>query len=447
MKYSIIAMMLLIAGTATAQILGYNDLGAKIAQEKINGTARFNAMSGAFGALGGDLAALDLNPAGTAVFMFSEFALSFNSQDLQTNTNYYGGATQSNTSFSDISQAGGVFVFNGYNNANSDWGKVAVGFNYSSVNNFENVWVAEGNSGFPTWIEDPNDSNILYLDSNGQYFSNVTDGHNRKYTFSVASQYNNNLFVGAALNTYDMEFYQRILLEEYNFNGNGDVLEASLIQELLTYGDGISFTLGMISAPNDNLRIGLSYQSPVWYQLAEDYLDYDQELYVSNTNEIFSEISDMSYYDYKLRTPSKLTGSLGYVFERQGLLSVDYSVKNYGNIQLGRGDFTQENQEFGESMKRTGELRVGTEWLFDNVAIRGGYHWEQNPYKNAIDSDHLEGYSFGAGIKLKGVKIDFAYQKYNNTSPYNFYPQYSEVNAAELDFDNSRYTISLILNI
>ena len=37
-------------------------------QENLNGTARFRAMSGAFGALGGDLSSINVNPAGSAVF-------------------------------------------------------------------------------------------------------------------------------------------------------------------------------------------------------------------------------------------------------------------------------------------------------------------------------------------------------------------------------------------
>jgi hypothetical protein len=36
--------------------------------ENIQGTARYNAMSGAFGALGGDMTAINANPAGGAVF-------------------------------------------------------------------------------------------------------------------------------------------------------------------------------------------------------------------------------------------------------------------------------------------------------------------------------------------------------------------------------------------
>ena len=45
--------------------------------ENIQGTARFNSLSGAFGALGGDLSAIDINPAGSSVFLENTMALTF----------------------------------------------------------------------------------------------------------------------------------------------------------------------------------------------------------------------------------------------------------------------------------------------------------------------------------------------------------------------------------
>ena len=44
--------------------------------ENLQGTARFQAMGGAFGALGGDLSSLNINPAGSAVFNNSLFTIS-----------------------------------------------------------------------------------------------------------------------------------------------------------------------------------------------------------------------------------------------------------------------------------------------------------------------------------------------------------------------------------
>ena len=47
-----------------AQVISYSDAAILFSGDDNNGTARFNAMSGAFGALGGDLSGGDVNPAG-----------------------------------------------------------------------------------------------------------------------------------------------------------------------------------------------------------------------------------------------------------------------------------------------------------------------------------------------------------------------------------------------
>ena len=44
-------------------------------QDNLNGTARFRAMGGAFGALGGDLSSLNVNPAGSAIFVNNQLDL------------------------------------------------------------------------------------------------------------------------------------------------------------------------------------------------------------------------------------------------------------------------------------------------------------------------------------------------------------------------------------
>ena len=133
MKKLFLAAMLCIAFISNAQTLGYNDIGVLFSKEKINGTARYNAMSGAFGALGGDLSAIETNPAGAAVFLNSEFALSLNIKNSETIVNYYGNNEFSENDITSLSQAGGVFVFESYSR-NSAWGKVALGFNYSIAN-------------------------------------------------------------------------------------------------------------------------------------------------------------------------------------------------------------------------------------------------------------------------------------------------------------------------
>lgn len=443
-KLYLAATLLCFGYILNAQTLGYNDVGVLFSKENINGTARYNAMSGAFGALGGDLSAMEINPAGAAVFLKSEFAVSLNNRNTKTMAGFYGNNTQFENDFTNLSQAGGVFVFRGYGN-NSEWSNIALGFNYSIANDFENFWIAEGNSGYAP-LTDFYDPEVIYGNSEKQYFENFTDGKNSKYSFTFAAQNNDNLYIGAAINTYDVEYFQRTLTEEYNNDGNNNTLDVSSKQELLTYGNGVSFNFGVISKPSENLRLGLAYQSPVWYTLSEDFLEYDEDVF-KNDVLFTNEYSGLNAFDYKLRTPSKLTGSFAYIFNDNGLISADYSYKNYSNIKLSNDNFVEENKAFDTDMESVGELRIGTEWRFDNFSVRGGYHFENSPYKSAVDSDNLEGFSLGVGYKFRGGKLDFAYQKSTNTAPYNFYPQSNDVDSAELDFETSKFTATLVLNL
>jgi len=431
-----------------AQTLSYNDIGVLFTKENIDGTARFNAMSGAFGALGGDMSAIESNPAGAAVFLKSEVSFSLDFNGIDTKATYYGNTTSTSNDNVKFSQTGGVFVFNtNYAANNNGWNKIAFAFNYSTANEYENFWFAHGNSNYPTWIDDPNLENKQYLFSDGQYFQNSTDGRTNKYTFTVASQYQDKVYIGASLISYDADYYQYILLEEDNYSLNGEFLEASMIQELMTYGNGFSFNLGIIGKPTKNLRLGFAYQSPVWYNMGETFLEYDTEVYYSNVDEVYSDFSGVSNYYYNLRTPSKYTGSFAYIFDKFGLISVDYIYKNFSNIELSDGNWNQENQGFQNELNGVSEVRFGTEWRIKKASIRGGYHFEQSPYKNAISTDDKDGFSLGLGYNFGIAKLDLAYQQDNYTAPYNFYPQYPEVASTELDYKLSKVTATLVFNM
>lgn len=447
MKKIISIGLLCLSFNLSAQTLSYGDMGALLTNENINGTARFNALSGAFGALGGDLSAIDINPAGAAVFRNSEFTASMSFRDNTLSSTYYGTTTQNEYNFNNFGQAGAVFVFNTANN--SEWRNVVLGFNYSRSNDFDGSWIARGNSGLATWTGDEIDNESYpYTETTGQSFGNFTEGESKRYTFSVASQYKDNLYFGASINSYDVNHYQQTVLEEYNHDGNGNNLDASYIQELSTYGDGISFSIGLIAKPNKNMRLGLAYQSPIWYSLIEDSIEEDSELFYSNTGNSLPYYSGINSFTYKLRTPSKLTGSLAYIFNKHGLISLDYSYKNYSNIQFKGNDFYTENNDIRNNLNSTSGIRIGTEWRIDRLSLRGGYHKEQNPYKSAISSDDISGFSLGAGLNFKGFKFDIAYQKDNNTAAYNFYPSNDfDVNAAELDIDSSKITATLTIKL
>ena len=98
-------LTLIIIGLASTTIQSQDITDAlRLSQDNLNGTARFRAMSGAFGALGGDFSSLNVNPAGSVIFSNNQIALSLNSFGIKNNSSYFGTSTNENSSSFDLNQ-------------------------------------------------------------------------------------------------------------------------------------------------------------------------------------------------------------------------------------------------------------------------------------------------------------------------------------------------------
>jgi len=458
----LITFLILFAVTLTSfsQSLGYQDLALLFSENDANGTARFTSMSGAFGALGGDISSININPAGIAVFNNSAFSGSFNSRNTDITSNYYGTSRNNQNQFFNLTQAGAVLVFKSA--YNSEWEKFAIGFNYRMKKDFNNGFSAVGNSGIATFRDFPLDNNTSAIDYNvaeEQRFRNNYTGELNEVSIAFSAVHQNKLYVGGGLNFYDLNFRQRATLTEFNNDGNGNTLDANFYQENFVTGAGVSLNAGFIYKASKNFRFGLSYQTPTWFTEVleesnivnnEGYMG-DTEIVVSNDNVIYDNTAGGNFpsqnFIYRLKTPSKLTASAALIFGKSGLLSVDYSNKNFTNMNLSDADFYGENQFFQNELRNVYALNIGTEWRFDRFSVRGGYKFEQDPLKTALDSDNLQGYSFGGGYNFGNFKIDFSYSDNNRTAFYNSYPQFPSVNSTELAISNKVFTGTVTINL
>lgn len=442
-----------------SQSLGYQDLALLFSKDNNNGSARFNSMSGAFGALGGDVSAIKINPAGVSVFKNSLFSASVNSRTTDITSTYYNNLNTTQNEYFNFSQAGAVFVYKTYDNSN--WSKFAFSFNYSIRNNFDNHFLSSGNSGFASFTEFPLEtgSPTQYINAESQNFTNTYSGELGEYNFAISGVYQNDLHLGVAVNTFDLTFAQRSTLREQNNDGNGNTLNAKFYQENITTGTGFSVSAGAIYKVNKSFRLGFSYQSPIWFTevledtniINNDGFFGDTEITVSGDNTIYDNTAGNNFpvqsFNYKLKTPAKTTFSAAYIFGKNGLISADYTLNGYQKMKLTNGDFNSENQFFNTELRNSYTLNVGSEWRFKALSLRGGYHYEQSPDTNAIESDNIKGYSFGAGYSFGNTKLDFSYQNRSNSQLYNFYPQYNQVNASELNIDNKVITATLTINL
>ncbi|MDA8859331.1 transporter [Flavobacteriaceae bacterium] len=464
----------------------------RYSNDKVEGSARFSAMSGAFGALGGELSAVSINPAGSAIFSkgIASFTVSnyktSNDSDLVNNS--LNNAMESNIdtkSNFNLSQLGGVLVFN--NITKSKWKKMTISLNYEQTsNNFnkfntsgintngvdsyflsyaqglplDEISAFEGESitqayseigsyfgyanqqaflGYESFIIEPEDVDDP---SNNSYYSNVNNannngyyqdyyfksrGYNSKVNANIAFQYGDNLFVGANLNLHSIDYDQSTYLLETNNNVGEDVgvyvSDIGFENNLSVLGEGISVQLGAIAKVNDVLRLGFTYDSPTWYTITEETSQY-----LSTTrfevNEFDAVVIEQSlnpnvinvFQDYKIQTPSKITGSGALIFKKIGLLSFDYSIKDYSSIKFNPSNdphFIEQNNIISNSLDQAISYRIGAEILQNRMSYRAGYKFEESP--RGITNHDLKGFSFGLGYKINNSRIDLSFEKFSLT--------------------------------
>ncbi len=466
MKRYLTFIMVLVCAVVSAQNI--QDV-LRYSTENLQGTARFNGLSGAFGALGGDLSALNVNPAGSAVFKNSQFTFTGSNYNRNNDATYFN--TTNNTQFNnaEINQVGGVFVFRSTDDS-SNWRKVSLAFNYDLVQNFENRFLASGRSnqgidnyflnfaqGLPfgpltlqdgEFIEDAyldiganlgfanqqaflgyfggiinpveqTDANTAYI-SNAQYtdvnqtFLNRTSGYNSKFTANVASQYQDNLYIGASLNFHTIFFEKVSLFSEDGYDPASAIQAATFDNLLQTEGNGFSLSVGAIAKLNNNIRIGGSYQSPTWYRLTDNTSQRINSDAADDDIQFINFDIINRFESYTIKTPEKLTGSLAVIFGKEGLLSFDYSYQDMSNAELrptGDPSFASQNNLISNELGAVSTYRVGGEIRFDQVSLRAGYRFEQSPYKNAVTIGDLTGYSAGIGYNFGGSRLDLAFSR------------------------------------
>ncbi len=442
----------------------------RYSNENLQGTARFQGMGGAFGALGGDLSALSANPAGSAVFNNSLFTFTGTYFDRKAEANYQGSITNENSNSLDINQVGGALVFK-TKDPDSRWKKITAAFNYDMVQNFDDrIYVAgvsnEGIDnyfldfadgfaagdlktldnetlndayldigsrnglgypaqqaflGFQAGIIDPSDpdnpdettyiSNADYSEVRQQLRQTVS-GQNSKFTVNAATQYGEHLQFGASLNFHNVLYDKLNRYQEEYSDGNSEIRRTTFENLLQTEGSGFSLGLGAIGKLNDNIRLGASYQSPTWYRLTDNLAQRISSNYNQRGNLIDgSPFLGTTIFDYQIKTPGKLTGSIAAVFGQNGLLSFDYSYQDFSNAELrptSDASFASENAFISERLGAVSSFRVGGEYRIQRISLRAGYRYEQSPYEDGNIIGDLNGISGGLGFNFGGSRLDFA---------------------------------------
>ncbi|SDZ93814.1 OmpP1/FadL family transporter [Psychroflexus halocasei] len=466
-----------------------------LSTEDLQGTPRFTAMGGAFGALGGDLSALKINPAGSAVFALnqSSFSLDFNTF---SNDNAYRGTMRSSDDNSfDVSQAGAVFVFKS-NNENAAINKFAFGVNYERTSNINNAIYAEGQNNqsigdyfvnkangialdyftlqnnetffsryddllyeygfsgqeaylaYESFLIDPIDpsdlqgnsyqSNVNSTDLRQAYNENY-DGNSGKISFNGALDINQRLKLGMNVNATFSDYTRFTRFNEQNSSSTG-VNKIVYDNILDVQASGISLDFGAIYNIHDKLRFGVSYETPTWMSVSEKIshtLRTRGDGFGSATAD--PEIFNV-FPDYKYKTPGKWTGSLAMIFNKNALLSIDYSRKDFTQMKFRSNGFEAQNAEINDMMQVSNRINVGGEYRIDNLSLRAGYSYVESPYKDDFTAGDINRFSAGLGYTFGMTRVDLSYV--NSNQERNVMMKQSGINSP-VNVDNQLHQISL----
>ncbi len=447
--------------------------GLRYSTEQNLGTARYTALSGAMGALGGDLSAVRSNPAGSAVFIRPNLTLSGSLTDIENRSTYFNNSEKGFSDNANLNQAGGVFVFDNHDE-DSNFKKFTIAINYdisrnlynelyfagngnNSVANFfsaqaqgiplDHLQLQQGESisdlyrylgenrgpgaqnaflGYQAYLFDAsepgNPDNTTYISNVAgnrfnQEYLNISKGYNSKFTLNLATQITNDYYFGVNLNTHSIYFDRGNFFLETNSNPGSIVSKIGFQNNLWVRGAGVSAQFGGIARVAENFRFGLTLDTPTWFQISEETSQYLESRHSidgrNRTTTVDPRIINV-YDDYTLKTPGKIAASAAYIFNQQGFISFDYSYKDYSNMEFRPTYdlyFRDLNQSIKNNLTGVSSFRAGAEYRINELSLRGGFHYEQSPYKNTASLGDLTGFSLGTGYNFGNMNFDLAYSR------------------------------------
>lgn len=453
-------VILAIGLVCTLRLAAQTDVDAlRYSQMMPGGTARSIAMGGAFGALGGDFSCLSMNPAGIGLYRRNEFTFTPSILDMRTNSSYLGTSIDASKYNFNISNIGYIANHPVFGATADGWQNWDFGIGYNRTANFNSsisftgtntnsslldYFVSQANGSNPGDLGAggsafPFDAGLAYqgylinpMASDSSQYSSVLPNHREIQTMninttgsmgemviSLGGNYGNKLYFGATVGIDFINYHENSTYSETNQNDTIPALNNfNLNRTLNTSGTGINLKLGMIYRANDYIRLGLAVHTPTFYSMHDDYTATITSQFDSSAGNIvtYSPPTATGSFDYNYTSPLRVIGSIALIVGQHGVISGDWEFVDYSSTMFSdnANDFASVNQTIQTKYTQTSNFRIGTEWKFGGISLRGGYAMYGSPYSsnnpppNGADLTTTN-YSLGIGVKDMGLSIDFGY--------------------------------------
>lgn len=408
------------------------------AGEDLNGTARYVGMGGSMSALGAEISTMGTNPAGTALYRRSDFAMSAG-MNSQPNALDFANRGKTRASFD---QAG--FVYAARMSSDDNLRFINLGFNYHKRRNMKSFVGVDDfytgglsqthqmldltyvNNGFLDLTKDNDrsyttpltllgyDTQLLYMnknadgtvagydpvDSQSYNYRRAQWGGIQQYDFNLSFNFCDQVYAGMTFGLYNVDVHNRTDYAEMIIDpaNPGQLHEYNTSNAEALTGTGFDVKFGVILRPIEEspFRIGVAVHTPVFYDLTSSqylYVNSPFKNYDSNGN-LVANYTDKSLNvgdnDYKIRTPWKFNLSMATTVGSFLALNAEYEYRDYGASQV-RYPGYDDNWSSGEKdealcneaqqyLKPVSTIKVGAELrAADDFYLRAGYNWESAP--------------------------------------------------------------------
>ena len=456
----ITALATLAVGNSFAQG-GYFEDALRYSQFKSTGSARIMGLGGAQTSLGGDISNIHSNPAGLGFFRRSEFSFTASYGNWESQSTFLNQVQNDSKNSFSLPNLGVVISSVKGPLETGDWRGGSFGISYNRSLFYTNDFGYFSNTGanislLDYYVDDyndfgeppvgsplglPLDVGVIYSD-NGQFVVDSdyavgnafpderieNEGNLSQVTFAYGGNFKNKLFLGGSLGVTSASFRStKTYNEEFLDQEDVTALYYSLQEKLLHSGTGFNVNLGVIYKPLDILNVGLTFSSPTWSRINEEFdADIIAEFYDLNGNLEFSEdaVSDLYLTTFNLRSPMKVGLGGSFFFNKNGFISADVDYLDYSSMNLSSGDVSMENnnQDIRTFATTAINYRAGAEYRFDLFRVRAGVAYYGDPMKDSSLDRSIIQYSGGVGVRLAKMYVDLGIIHSNYNSYYTSFP-------------------------
>lgn len=483
--HRIIILAGLVAWSGISHGQGLED-ALQFSQQNIHGSARFNAMGGAFTALGGEMGAVHINPASAGVFTKNELGFTLGIGHAGINSSYYD--MNSNAQFGKVNVNNMGIIFSSELD-HPDWQMLNFGITYTRTSDFNRrinytgtqskhsfaqhlVGLANGGAyeqndlvqQFPFDVGPAFNSFVIDLvpETIDEYYSHIgvgdtvhqelnieEAGRSSEFQLTLGTNYQDRLYMGLGLKVGSLVLSRQLdytetpenqeYIERYHYGSDLEIR-----------GTSYSVSGGLIFRLSDMFRIGASVQTPNFYvnneffstivdaDLAGSYQSY-ADTSGGTANNISVSPDGTNRYNFK--TPWKFTGGIAAVFGPRAILSAEYEYQNYSSGRFrknARGgsnyQYQPENEDIEMILGGANNIRAGFEYRLLPVSIRAGYAYYQDPvkpaYRDNIDRS-IHQFSLGAGLRFEKIYLDTSYYYRMTESRYGLYQSGADLDIAQ----------------